>query len=140
MFVLGSPNKLVYPYSKSEVLTIGQNVGRSIKRRPGSSIITYVDKNVVQDINGLKAYAIKGFDLEKRIYVDYGFTLPGSEDFIWLDKNHLLMAKGNELFLKKTTDGLWKLTGNISLDSHEKISRMAYSRPLKKLVLTMERK
>ena len=140
MFVLGSPNKLVYPYSKSDILTIGQNVGRSVKKRPGTSIVTYVDKNISQQINGLMAFAIKGFDLEKRIYFDYGFTLPGSEDFIWLDKNHLLMAKGSELFLKKTTDDSWKLTGNITLDSHEKISRMAYSKPLKKLVLTMERK
>ncbi len=40
MFVLGQPNKLVYPYSKSDVLTINENVGRAIKKRPKTSIKT----------------------------------------------------------------------------------------------------
>jgi hypothetical protein len=139
MFVLGSPNSLVYPYSKSEIFTISQNVGRSIKRKPKSSIITYIDKNSGKEINGEKAYAIKGFDIEKRIYLDFGFTYPGSEDFIWLNKDLLLMAKGEELFARKANENDWQKTGEVAMSGYRNISRMAYSDKLKKLVVVMER-
>jgi hypothetical protein len=139
MFVLGSPNSLVYPYSKSEIFTISQNVGRSIKRKTKSSIITYIDKNSGKEINGEKAYAIKGFDIEKRIYLDFGFTYPGSEDFIWLNKDLLLMAKGEELFARKANENDWQKTGEVAMSGYRNISRMAYSDKLKKLVVVMER-
>jgi hypothetical protein len=139
MFVLGSPNSLVYPYSKSEIFTISQNVGRSIKRKPKSSIIVYIDKNSETEINGEKAFAIKGFDIEKRTYMDFGFTYPGSEDFIWLNKDLLLMGKGNDLFIRKATESLWQKAGEIRLSGYRNITRMAYSDKLKKLVVAMER-
>jgi hypothetical protein len=139
MFVLGSPNSLVYPYSKSEIYNISQNVGRSIKRKPKTSIITYIDKNIEMDINGEKAYAIKGFDIEQRTYLDIGFTYPGSEDFIWLNKNLLLMGKGNELFVRKDNESEWQKAGEVSIEGYRNISRMAYSDKLKKLVVVMER-
>lgn len=139
MFVLGDPNTLVYPYSKGEIFTISQNVGRAIKRKPKSSIITYIDKNVVKEINGQKSYAIKGFDIETRSYLDFGFTFPGSEDFIWLNNNLLLMGNGNRLFVRKASSEEWDLAGSIQLNGYENISRMAYSSKLKKLVLVMKR-
>jgi len=139
MFVLGSPNSLVYPYSKSEIYTISQNVGRSIKRKPKTSIITYIDKNTERDIKGEKAYAIKGFDIEQRTYLDFGFTYPGSEDFIWLNKNLLLMGKGNELFVRKDNESEWQKAGVVSMSGYGNISRMAYSDKLNKLVVVMER-
>jgi hypothetical protein len=139
MFVLGSPNSLVYPYTKSEIFTISQNVGRSIKRKPKSRIITYIDKNSGKEINGEKAYAIKGFDIEKRIYLDFGFTYPGSEDFIWLNKDLLLMAKGEELFARKANENDWQKTGEVAMSGYRNISRMAYSDKLKKLVVVMDR-
>jgi hypothetical protein len=140
MFVLGTPNKLVYPYSKSEVHTISENVGRSVKKRPKTSIITYIDKNDSKEVDGAKAFAIKGFDIEKRISVDYGFTYPGSEDFIWLDNNLLLMGKGNDLYIRKAEKTDWEKACSIILDPYQNISRMAYSDKLKKLVVVMERK
>jgi hypothetical protein len=139
MFVLGNPNSLVYPYSKSDIVTIGQNVGRSIKTKPKSSIITYIDKNSAKEINGEKTYAIKGFDLEKRTYMDFGFTYPGSEDFIWLNKDLLLMGKGNDLFVRKANETEWQKAGEVSMSGYHSISRMAYSEKLKKLVVVMER-
>lgn len=139
MFVLGNPNALVYPYSKGEIFTISQNVGRSIKRKPKSSIITYIDKNVVKEIKGQKSYAIKGFDIETRSYLDFGFTYPDSEDFIWLNNNLILMGSGNQLFVRKANSEEWDLAGNIQINGYENISRMAYSPKLKKLVLVMSR-
>ena len=139
MFILGQPNSLVYPYSKSEIVTISENVGRSVKKRPKTSIITYIDKSDTKEVGAELAYAIKGFDLEKKEQLDFGFTLPGVEDVIWLDKNVMLMAKGDELFTRKHNQRNWSSAGIIKLSSHHKISRMAFSPKLKKLVMTMER-
>lgn len=140
MFVLGQPNKLVYPYSKSELFTISENIGRSVKKRPKTSIITYIDKNVSKEVDGVKSYAIKGFDIEKRAYSDYGFTFPGSEDFIWLDNQLLLMGKGNDLYVRKAEQTEWEKAGSIILEGYQNITRMAYSADLKKLVVVMGRK
>ncbi|MCL6257483.1 hypothetical protein M3O96_00165 [Aquiflexum sp. TKW24L] len=139
MFVLGQPNKLVYPYSKSELVTISENVGRSVKKRPKTSIITYIDKNVSKEVDGVKSYAIKGFDIEKRAYVDYGFTFPGSEDFIWLDNQLILMGKGDDLYIRKPEKEDWEKAGSIILEGYQNITRMAYSDKLRKLVMVMER-
>ncbi|PRY84862.1 hypothetical protein [Mongoliibacter ruber] len=140
MFVLGQPNTLVYPYAKEDILTISQQVGRSIKKRPKTSVITYIDKNDSQEIDGEKVFAIKGFDLEKKESHTFGYALPASEDFIWLNKNLLLMAKGDELFIRKANKKEWISVGTIKQDGYENISRMAYSPKLKKLVVVMERK
>lgn len=139
MFVLGQPNTLVYPYSKSDVQTISENVGRAIKKRPKTSIITYVDKNDFKEIAGEKAFAIMGFDLENRQYQDYGLTMPGAEDLIWLNKNLILMAKDNELYIKKPNENTWRKAGEINFPGYKNISRMAYSDKLGKLVVVMER-
>ncbi|MGY6523323.1 MAG: hypothetical protein ACXIUD_16455 [Mongoliitalea sp.] len=140
MFVLGSPNKLVYPYSREEVLTISENVGRSIHLKPKSAIISYVDKNDVQETPDGKTYAIKGFDIANRIYHDFGRTIPGSEDMIWLGKDILLMGSANNLYTRKITHANWKLATTVNLDSHTKISRLAYSPKMKKIAVVMERK
>jgi len=139
MFVLGNPNTLVYPYSKSEVLTIDKNVGRSIKRKPKSSIITYVDKNNPQEKDGKMIYPILGFDIEKRTHHKYGYTLPEAEDFIWLNHKLMLMGSGNQVFYKKASDEVWSLAGKVELPGYSNISRMAYSHKLKKLVLVLNR-
>jgi hypothetical protein len=140
MFVLGKPNTLVYPYSKSELYTIHKNIGRSIKKQPKSSIITYLDLSQMDETDGQKAFRLMGFDIEKREYMDLGMSLPGSQDFIWLDANTLLMGRGNELFVRKIGKQNWELLGKIELDGYQNISRLAYSDPLKKLVVVMERK
>ena len=140
MFVLGQPNKLVYPYSKSDVYTIIENVGRSVKKRPKTSTITYIDKNESKEVDGVKAYAIKGFDIESRKSVDYGYTFPGSEDFIWLDGQLLLMGKGNDLYIRKAEKADWEKIGSIIIEGYQNITRMAYSDKLKKLVVVMERR
>ena len=139
MFVLGQPNKLVYPYSKSGVLTISENVGRAIKKRPKTSIITYLDKNDFKEIAGEKAFAIMGFDLEKRESYEYGYSMPGVEDFIWLNKNLILMGKEDDLYVKKSNETNWRKAGEIILSGYKNISRMAYSDKLGKLVVVMER-
>ncbi|UJP64194.1 hypothetical protein [Mongoliitalea daihaiensis] len=140
LFVLGSPNKLVYPYSREEVHTIASNVGRSIHRKPKTAIISYIDKSDVQDTPQGKSYAIKGFDIDKRSYHDFGRTIPGAEDMLWIGKDLILMGSGNELYIRKASQQTWKLSGQINLPSHSTLTRLAYSEKLKKLVVVMDRK
>src|SRR5690606_4344383 len=81
MQVLGTPNELVYPYSKEEVVTLAENVRRSINKRPKTSQITYLNigSNVVVD--GRKAFELMAYDLKDRSSEDQGEALEESQDF-----------------------------------------------------------
>jgi Tol biopolymer transport system component len=141
MFILGQPhNKLVYPYSREEVITIAQNVGRTVRKRPGTDEIAFINKNNNIVVDGKPAFEIVGFDLESRTSKVLGLTLPHSEDFIWINKNQLLMAHGEKIFMKDIRNSAgWKEIATIELPGLKNISRMALSPKSKKLVLVMER-
>lgn len=139
MFVLGQPNTLIYPYSKDDKLTISQNVGRTIRKQPKTSVISYIEKQIEAENTKNNSYNIKGFDLEKREYLNFGQTLDSNEDFIWLDKNHLITAKGNGIFVKNYKDKNWTKIGEVNLSGYGNVSRMAYSKKQKKLIVVMDR-
>lgn len=141
MMVVGEPNHLVYPYSRDNVATLVDQIGRSIQRRPKTSEITYLDMGGNVVINGQSTYEIKSYDLEEKKEVNLGVALSGSEDFIWIDKHQLLMAKGQGLYIKnlrKSQD--WVKIANVSLSGYGDISRLALNPKSNKLVLVMERK
>jgi len=140
MQVLGTPNELVYPYSKEEVVTLAKNVGRSINKRPKSSQITYlnVGSNVVVD--GKKAFEIIAYDLKNRSSENLGVALGDSQDFIWIDKSQILMARGKDLFVRNVKKSVsWEKIASVSLAGYGDISRLAISPKKDKLVLVMER-
>lgn len=140
MFILGEPNKLVYARGKGDLLEIDDQIGRSIKTRPKSSQISYLSmKSTKETLAGIEL-PIRTFDIETRKTDVLGFGLAGSLDFIWLDQNYLLMAQGNGIYRKKTTDSEWEFLGNIESSTHQKITRMAYSPDLNKLIVVMQRK
>ena len=139
MFVLGNPNRLVYPYSKDDIFTIKENIGRSIRKRPKSSEMSYVDKNKTIDQGSGKVFLINGYDLEKRESLSYGNTLDENEDFIWIDKNHLLSSKGTELFVRKFNDSAWRKIGDVGISGYGKITRLDYSKKLGKIVVVLDR-
>ncbi|OOG73697.1 hypothetical protein [Algoriphagus sp. A40] len=140
MFILGEPNKLVYAKGKGELLEIDDQIGRSIKRRPKTSQISYLSmKSPKETLAGLEL-PIRTFDIESGTPQVLGFGLAGSLDFIWLDTNYLLMAQGNGIYRKKSTDSEWEFLGKIESDTHQNITRMAYSPDLNKLVVVMQRK
>ncbi|SNS14636.1 hypothetical protein SAMN06295967_10457 [Belliella buryatensis] len=139
MFVLGRPNSLIYPYSKEDKLTISQNIGRTVRRQPKTSIISFIDKNTVIENDGEQSYSIKGFDIEKRKMIDLGPTKATIEDFIWLDKNHLLSSDGYSLYVRKYNENQWSKLGDLSIDGYKNISRLAYSKKLRKIIIVMDR-
>ena len=139
LFVLGEPNSLVYVRGKGMVDTLDTDIGRTVKKRPNTSEISYLDrKKSIETVQGI-AFGIASFNLKTGERKDYGFAVPGSQDFIWIDKNHLLMAKGNEIFSKHIQEKNWQSLGKIESSSHQGITRLAYNPDLNKLVLVLNR-
>lgn len=140
MFVLGKPNRLVYAKGKGDLLEIDNHIGRSVKTRPKTAQIGYLSmKSPKETLAGLQL-PIRTFDIESGKSEVLGFGLAGALDFIWLDQNYLLMAQGNGIYRKKTTDSDWNFLGKIESSTHQNITRMAYSPDLNKLVVVMQRK
>lgn len=139
MFVLGDPNRLIYAHGKGNLEEICSRVGRSVKNRPKSAEIAFLDLNNQKSLGEHNSISISSYDIKRKKYNDYGYTLPGSQDFIWVDKNHLLMSYQEEIFIRKKTEQEWKSLGRIPSTTHQKITRMAYSPDLNKLVFVMQR-
>lgn len=139
MFVLGQPNRFVYARGKGNLQELSINIGRTIKTRPKTNQVSYIDQNDLKSSSDSKSYAIKSIDLKNGKTTTLGATLSSSQDFIWIDKNHLLMAQGNELFLLNPKDQNWKSLGKIAATTHQTITRMAYSAELNKLILVLNR-
>lgn len=140
MFILGEPNKLVYANGKNDLLEIDTNIARSVKTRLKTSEITYLSQNDKIKIGEKEALLLKSYDLVTKEYNEMGFGIEGSQDFIWLDKNYLIMARGNSVYRRKYSDKNWEIIGTIISETHQNITRMAYSPDLNVLVVAMERK
>lgn len=140
MFILGDPNRLVYARGKGDLLEIDNQIARSVKRRPKTSQISYLSmKSPKETLAGLEL-PIRAYDIKTGKSQVFGFGLAGSQDFIWLDHNYMLMAQGNGIYRKKTNQSEWEFLGKITSDTHQNITRMAYSPELNKLVIVMQRK
>lgn len=139
LFVLGNPNSLLYVRGKGNLDTLDRDIGRSIRRRPKTSEIVYLDRKTTTETSQGKAVSIASFNLKTGVRRTYGVTLPDAQDFIWIDKNHLLMAKGNEVFRKHKREKNWHSIGKIETSSHQNITRLAYSPTINKLVLVLNR-
>lgn len=140
MFILGEPNKLVYANGRDDLIVIDTEIARSINKRPKSSAISYLSTRETKSEQDLKALQLKSYDIESGKRKELGFGVAGSQDFLWLDKNHLLMARGNTIYTRKHSSEDWKAIGTINSETHQNISRMAYSADLNVLVMAIERK
>ncbi len=139
LFVIGEPNRLVYPYSREDIHEIAVNPGRSIQQRPKTGEIVFLDKNNNIVADGKTTYELKAYDIEKRETSSLGLALGGSDDFCWVDKNKLLMARGNELYLRKVNKSIqWEKIATFNIPGYGNISRISISPDNKKLALTFE--
>jgi len=140
LYVLGEPNKLIFPYGKTDLQPIAYGVGRSIQARPKTKTIAYIDQSKATTTPAGTTYALKAYDIKKRQLITLGNTLEGAEDFIWLDKNRVVMAKGKDLYMNHVgKDRGWEKFASVSLPGYGNISRLALSPKKDKLVLVMER-
>jgi len=139
LFVLGEPNSLVYVRGKGMVDTLDTDIGRTVKKRPNTAEISYMDRKNIRETSDGKAFGIATINLKTGIKKEYGYAIPGSQDFIWIDKQHLLMAKGNEIFTKHIQESDWHSLGKVESSTHQGITRLAYSPDLNKLILVINR-
>lgn len=140
LHVLGNPNKLIFPYSKQDLQPIAFDVGRSIQARPKTQTIAYIDRSKPTSTPYGITYTVKAYDTQKRQLITLGETLEDSEDFIWMDKYRIIMAKGKDLYMNQVNkDRGWEKFASVSLPGYGNISRIALSPKKDKLVLVMER-
>ncbi|MFC4874980.1 hypothetical protein [Negadavirga shengliensis] len=140
LFVLDNTNKLLFPYSKEDIHHIADHPGRCIQQRPKTKEITFLDKGNNIVVDGKPAFELKAYHVEERTVKSLGLALSESEDFCWLDKNRLLMAKGKDLYMRNVRNSIhWEKIASVSLPGYGDISRLALSPKKDKLVLVMER-
>lgn len=139
MFVLGEPHQLIYARGRNDLVEMDEAIGRSIVRRPKTNQITYLSTENSADLPDGKAFEMYAYDLETMVKTDLGLSLAGSQDFIWLDKNTLLMGRGNSLYIRKWNEKNWELLGTLESETHHGITRLAYNLDLDVIVLAMER-
>jgi len=139
MFVLGEPHQLIYARGRNDLVEMDEAIGRSIVRRPKTNQITYLSTENSAELPDGKAFEIYAYDLETMVKTDLGLSLAGSQDFIWLDKNTLLMGRENSLYFRKWNEKNWELLGTLDSETHHGITRLAYSPDLDVIVVAMER-
>ncbi len=140
LMVLGEPNRLVFPYSRDDIHEIATNTGRAVRVRPKSEQITFLDKSGNTVVDGRQAYTLKVFKTDERKVVDLGLALGGSEDFIWVNKNRILMARGMELYMRNVKKGIrWEKVATLDIPGYSHISRLALNPKGNRLVLVLEK-
>ncbi len=93
LFVLGAPNTLQLADTRTGAAdTVARNIGRSLKRIPGSALISFVLKL------DEKEWWVETLDPATRKLTPLVRTLEGREDVAWLDESTALMASGSRLY------------------------------------------
>ena len=122
LFVLGKPNTLEIADTrtgKSEI--IAENPGRILRKVPDPNQFSFVHKISNQH------WEIKYFDMRSHTIASYIETLPGVEDYAWLN-GALLMGKDAKLFaVRPFTGGKWTEVGDFSKSGIKRITRIAVS-------------
>ena len=123
LFVLGGkgkPNTLRIADTrtgKSEI--IAENPGRILRKVPNRNQFSFVHK--ISD----QHWEIKYFDMRARTIASLIETLPGVEDYAWLN-GALLMGKDSKLFaVRPLSGGKWTEVADFSKDGIKRITRIA---------------
>jgi dipeptidyl aminopeptidase/acylaminoacyl peptidase len=125
LFVLGStgkPNTLQIADTrtgKSEI--VAENPGRVLRKVPARNQFSFVHK--ISD----QHWEIKYFDMRSHTIASFVETLPGAEDYAWLN-GALLMGKDSKLYAVRPFAGQkWTEVGDLSKAGIKRITRIAVS-------------
>lgn len=128
--VTGKPRLLVSDPQLEDFEDVFENVGRCIKTVPGTAFFSTVHKARPAEWY-VRAVKGRGAEIE-----DWFATLPGSEDYVWLDANRMLMAKDGAIHLYDRSNDLgWQMVRDFNSDGLDSITRMALSADGKQLVV-----
>ncbi len=112
-----------------------KNIGRSIHKVPNSKNMSYT---ILNDQNEHDLYLL---DLEKEEPESFFLcTLPqGVQDYAWLDRDRILLGKGNQIFLyDRLGENEWIEVANLSEYGLDNITRLMISPDGKRFALAAE--
>lgn len=127
-FVLGDPSTMQIINTKTgQARIVGQNIGRSLHKVPGSDSFSFVDKS--QD-----SWIIKSYDMKTGETTTLTGVIEGSEDYCWTPSGEIFMGSGSKLYVwKNGTD--WTEFADLSVHEITNISRVVVSPDGKKLAV-----
>jgi hypothetical protein len=122
MFLVGNPHNLVVGNTATQTTTfVSSTIGRCLRTTSDGKLL-FVFK-ATNDIWYIKKYNPATYSSE--IVVK---TVGGSEDFVLLDDNTLLMGKGSQVFkFKIGTDTRWREVADVRYYGIKSIERLAIS-------------
>lgn len=118
MYVLGSPNTLQLMDTVSgRIDTIARDVGRGVKRVPGSTRVSFIQKAGAQ-------WYIDELDVVTRAVTRLTATLPQQEEYTWVDSTTVLAASGTTLRTWRRGQPGWMVAADLSYAPLTNISRV----------------
>lgn len=120
LFIVGEPLTLhIADLGAGTSVQIAENIGRSLHKVPGKKTLSFVDKSVDNQ------WVISEYNLDSGSFANLFETLSGSEDFVWLDTQTILMAQEKKLFSRAVREAAWQLAGDYSDSLPGNITRLA---------------
>jgi len=118
MFVLGSPATLQLMDTVSgRIDTIARDIGRGVKRVPGTNRVTFVQKAGAQ-------WYIDELNLATKVVQRLTPTLPGAEEYAWVDSTTMIAGTGITLHSWTRGASTWTQSADFSFAPLTKVSRV----------------
>ncbi len=118
MFVLGSPATLQVMDTLSGTLdTIARDIGRGVKRIPGTSRVSFVQRAGAE-------WFIEEFDLATKRVTRLVATLPSQDEYTWVDSSMVLAASGTTLRTWTRGQPGWTVAADLSYAPVTNITRV----------------
>lgn len=127
-FVLGEPATMqIIHTSNNSARVVGENIGRSLHKIPGSPSFSYVDKSS-------EKWMIKSMNPETGKSEDLTSVIEGSEDYCWTPNEEIIMGSGSKLYVWKR-GGTWTEITDLASYGISSITRLSLSPDGKKLAV-----
>ena len=118
MFVLGSPATLQLMDTVSgRIDTIAKDIGRGVKRVPGTSRVTFIQKAGTQ-------WYIDELDPATKLVTRLAPTLPTQEEYAWVDSATIVAASGTTLRTWTRGQPAWTVAADLAYAPLTNISRV----------------
>jgi hypothetical protein len=126
LFVLGEPATLqLAKVSRDKAKVLDADIGRSIHKVPGKSMVSYT-------VHREQQHEIRVYDLASGKNKRLTDTRNGQQDYVWLNKDCLLMAEQNKLY-QYCLGGDWQLFADLPMLG--KITRLALNQDNSQLAI-----
>ncbi len=118
MFVLGTPATLQLMDTVSgRIDTIARDIGRGVKRVPGTSRVTFVQR-------AGSGWYIEEVDLTTRAVTRLVQTLPGVDEYAWVDSTTMIAGTGTTLQQWTRGQAGWTVAADLKFAPLTNISRV----------------